>query len=216
MDPKLLKLREWGGIKKGGENCLGLQVFKKQESQRSKQGCLLCWVKGQNWGRRVSPGVPRRGQCSVSFLYASGLSRVCASCEHLLSTELCSQGWNKEQKQMVSSQVPPDWYTWNASPLHCHFSRSALPMFPRGLILSLALENSSSVVLSSWCFLGDGSYCQPDASHCPVSRMGSHGAEACKFPEARGDVQVSFQDERGTLRIQMFTKHALPDSQTFL
>ena len=79
-------------------------------------------------------------------------------------------------------------------PVYCTgcFSHDTLRIFPRGLILTLALGNTSSVGFSPWCFLGDGSYCQPDAAHCPVSRVGSHGAKACEFPATWGDFPVSF------------------------
>lgn len=83
-------------------------------------------------------------------------------------------------------------------PVYCTscFSHDTLPIFPRGLILTLG--NTSSVGFSPWCFLGDGSYCQPDAAHCPVSRVGSHGAKACEFPAAWGDFPVSFENKSGT------------------
>ena len=131
-------------------------------------------------GKKVSPGGSRRRSVFSELSPYLWLIHVLCFFEHLLSIDLCSQGINKEQNSYtVASYAPP-------------LPRS----FAGGWILRLALENTSSVVLSSWCFPGDGSYCQPDASRCPVSGVGSHGAEACEFPEARGDVPVSLQNEK--------------------
>lgn len=119
----------------------------------------------------------------VSFLPISGLSVFYASCEHLLSTELWGPDRTKEQKQMVSS-------LWNVSILH-HLVLTFCPS-------SHGVKNAPSVGLSLWCFPGNGSYCQPNAAHCPVFGVGSHGAEACEFLKAGGNFQVSFWDESGT------------------
>lgn len=69
-----------------------------------------------------------------------------------------------------------------------------MPAYCTGVWCCLALENTPSFGLSFWCFLGDGSYCQPNAAHCPVSRVGSHRAKACEFLRA----WVSCQEKSGT------------------